>query len=400
MSDIRATSRNDGNIELSRRNFLSVTGVAACQAAWVRPQQPASKHKAVIQILLVGGPSQLDTWDPKPDAASDIRGPFHTIQTRQPGIAVSELFPRVADVMDKIALIRSMHHDQSPIHETGLHLFNTGHRFHQGAAHPHMGAVAAHQLGSHSYGATWWALPYPIESMGVAIPHGQNAASLGSDCDAHWLHLEGSSRHQVPRSVGLATLPETSRTIAQRYGTNLFGRSCLLARQLVESGARFVTVNMFKTVFNQLSWDMHANGNCLFVTLDDYRDRICPMFDRGFAALIGDLADHGLLDDVLVVAAGEFGRTPRINAAGGRDHWPGCWTILLAGGGVQGGRVVGASDPIAGEPAIRPVSLPELVATAYHVLGLTVVQHNAFCDPSSSGPVAESTTPRPILELF
>jgi uncharacterized protein (DUF1501 family) len=157
--------------------------------------------------------------------------------------------------------------------------------------------------------------------------------------------------------------------IRDNYGKNTFGQSCLLARRLVESGVRVVTVNMFETVFGNVTWDCH--GSAPFSSLDDYSGELLPVLDRAISALVDDLHSRGLLESTLVVATGEFGRTPKLNAAGGRDHWPGVWSALLAGGGIRGGRVLGASDQIASEPAERPVSPQELLATMYHCLGIS-----------------------------
>jgi uncharacterized protein (DUF1501 family) len=169
-----------------------------------------------------------------------------------------------------------------------------------------------------------------------------------------------------------------------------------LARRLVEEGVRLVTVNMFDTVFNQVTWDCHADGASLPTTLDDYKRVLCPMFDRAYTALLEDLSQRGLLRQTLVVAMGEFGRTPQLNPRGGRDHWPGVWSILFAGGGVQGGQVIGASDALAAEPKDRPISPPEVAASIYHALGI---------DPRTrlTGPDNQQillVDAQPISELF
>jgi hypothetical protein len=147
-----------------------------------------------------------------------------------------------------------------------------------------------------------------------------------------------------------------------------FGQCCLLARRLVESGVRFVTINAFLTVFDEITWDIH--GSKPFTSIEGMRDIVCPMYDQAYSALIEDLAQRGLLDTTLVCNLAEFGRTPRVNPAGGRDHWPLCFTVGFAGGGVQGGRVVGASDPIGAVPADRPVEPADVAATIFHSLGL------------------------------
>src|SRR5207244_2434904 len=169
------------------------------------------------------------------------------------------------------------------------------------------------------------------------------------------------------RAFDLAAEQDAMR---DRYGRNTFGQSCLLARRLVEHGVRLVTVNMFDTVFNAITWDCHADGGSLAVTLDDYKETLCPMFDVAYTALLDDLRQRGLLENTLVVAMGEFGRTPELNARGGRDHWPGVWSVLFAGGGVRGGQVVGASDRTGSEPRDRPVTPAEIAATVYKGMGI------------------------------
>lgn len=151
-----------------------------------------------------------------------------------------------------------------------------------------------------------------------------------------------------------------------RYGRNRFGMSCLLARRMIERGVRFVTVNMFETVFNEITWDIH--GSAPFSPIQCYQDQVGPAFDMAYASLLEDLHNSGLLKDTLVVATGEFGRTPKINPAGGRDHWPQCWSMLWAGGGIKGGNIVGASDEIGAYPKDRPANPGEVVATIFKAL--------------------------------
>jgi hypothetical protein len=146
-----------------------------------------------------------------------------------------------------------------------------------------------------------------------------------------------------------------------------FGQSCLLARRLIENGVRFVTINTFLTVFDEITWDIH--GSKPFTSIAGMRDVVCPLYDQSYSALIEDLDQRGLLDATLVCNLSEFGRTPRVNPAGGRDHWPQCFTAGFAGGGIQGGRVVGSSDPIGAVPADRPAEPADIVATIFHSLG-------------------------------
>jgi uncharacterized protein (DUF1501 family) len=352
---------------VTRRDFLGGAGAGLGllgSGLGLREALAGAKRntdRSVILLLLVGGPSQLETWDPKPDAPADVRGPFGSIATRCPGVRISEHLPRMAARFDRFALVRSMHHDAAPIHETGYQQLQTGRLCGAGEEYPHIGSIVA-RLGGPRYGMPpFVVVPGPIKSSGVDVSRGQSAGWLGS--------AYGPCHLPADRAVG-----EFDRTwaLAQKnggdYGETNFGRSCLLARGLVEAGVRLVTVNMFDTVFNRVSWDCH--GAAPFSTLSDYAREVLPTFDQAFTALIDDLEQRGRLQSTLVVAAGEFGRTPRLNASGGRDHWPGVWSVVLAGGGVRGGQVLGASDADALEPADRPVTPGDLLATMYHSLGI------------------------------
>ena len=238
-------------------------------------------------------------------------------------------------------------------------------------------------------------LPGPIRSTGIDIPHGQSSGWLGTACDpfspgtARMAPTSSASSvlaRREPARVNRAstaqgnhrsTWPPSRKRLRDEYGRTSFGQSCLLARRLVEAGVRVVTVNMFQTVFNQITWDCH--GAAPFSTLDDYARVLLPDLDRAFAALIDDLDRRGRLESTLVVAAGEFGRTPRINSSGGRDHWPGVWSIAMAGGGIRAGQVVGASDAerrLSRRPARHAPGHP----------GVDVLQPGHRCQPVSRRP--------------
>jgi hypothetical protein len=227
-------------------------------------------------------------------------------------------------------------------------------------------------------------LPAPIRHTGVSVSHGQTAGYLGA-------------RHE-PLMLGSEKPSDMAETegLRSRYGRNNFGKSCLMARRLVEHGVRFVTVNMFDTVFDKVTWDCHADGGSLSASLNDYKETLCPMFDQAYTALLEDLHQRGLLDTTLVLAMGEFGRTPRLNRLGGRDHWTGCWSVLFAGAGVRGGQVVGASDKIGAEPKDRPVTPAEVAATVYRGLGVDLRTHLPGPD-NRPMPIVEAA---PIEELF
>lgn len=430
---------------VTRREFLRVGGLAlglgltdlfklqALKAA------PSSSEKACIQLLLVGGPGQLDTWDLKPNAPQHIRGPFRPVPTNVPGMQICEHFPLMAKMADRYAIVRSVYHQEAPIHETGHQLLQTGRLSRNGIDWPHCGAVVGKLGRSSSSMPPWVVLPRIIGNTGVSVSHGQTAGLLGADHEPYSFAVRGDPCHVDParldKATGLVdavdaaqcvietdasascgdpalerafstivspaakkafTIDEETDAVRARYGWNTFGQSCLLARRLVQQGVRLVTVNMFDTVFNEITWDCHANDGDLKTTLNDYRDTLCPMFDQAYTALLEDLQAWGLLESTLVVSMGEFGRTPQLNSRGGRDHWPGVWSILMAGGGMQGGRIIGASDKHAEEPRDRPVHAAEIAATVYHALGIEPSTKLPSADGSGLGLVDS----RPVLELF
>ena len=363
-----------------------------------------SRPGAVILLMMVGGPSQIETFDPKPEAPAEVRGPFRSIETALSGVRVVEHLPGIARRMGRLTLIRSLHHHAAPIHETGHQLIGTGRLCRLDDEHPHLGSVVSARLGASGGLPPFVILPGPIGHTGVAVPHGQTAGALGRSFEPFALGDDPASAAYDPaaafnrarrfldgaealRSAGTPTrssrrafdLDAERDATRDAFGRTPIGQGCLLARRLVESGVRVVVVNQFETVFGRPSWDAHGSGP--FATLEDYAGKLLPAFDRAFSALVDDLEDRGLLASTLVVASGEFGRTPRINAAGGRDHWPGAWSALVAGAGAAGGQVIGATDRIASEPVDRPVALAELFATMASALGLSEV--------GSAPPIAE-----------
>jgi uncharacterized protein (DUF1501 family) len=414
---------------LTRRDFLRVgaLGAGAVSLSMADLHGNASRKDInCILLFLVGGPSQLDTWDPKPDAPDTIRGPFRPIPTNVPGLQIAEHFPRMAKRAHRYAIVRSVHHEEAPIHETGQQLMQTGHLFRGGQEYPHYGAVLSHQRGQRIAGMPpFVVLPAPLGNTGVSVSHGQGAGALGARAEPFVLHTDparlsngralldavdaahrvydANKAHpaavqqlftaQAKRAFNLSAEKEEFRS---RYGRNTFGQSCLLARRLVEHGVRLATVNMFDTVFNTISWDCHADGGALGTTLDDYRDILCPMFDQAYTALLDDLEERGLLETTLVIAMGEFGRTPLLNPRGGRDHWPGVWSILFAGGGIRGGQVVGSSDRIGSEPNDRPVTPAEVASTVYQALGID----GRTLIPGADGQMVPLATAAPIFELL
>jgi hypothetical protein len=415
---------------LRRRDFLhagslSFLGLGLTQFMGLKAQgavDPNKKDANCIMLFLVGGPSQLDNWDMKPNAPAEIRGPYKPIKTNVPGIEISENFPRMAKHADKYALIRSVYHTAAAVHDSGHQMMQTGRLFQGGIEQPHIGCVLTKLRGPKGDVPAHVRLPRPIGNTGGNMPHGQTAGYLGKTYDPFVLNADPSDpnfkvpdmlppdylsalrvdrrknwREMVDRTVSkfetsadarlldstfhqAYTLMSSQKAreafelsrepekIREKYGLNRFGQSCLLARRLIEAGVRFVTVNMFETVFDEITWDIH--GSKPFSPISCYRDLVGPMYDMAYSSLLEDLASRGLLTNTMVVSMGEFGRTPKVNPAGGRDHWPACWTIMMAGGGVKGGQIIGASDDIGATPKDRPTTPAEVAATIFHSLGI------------------------------
>jgi len=443
---------------ITRRDFLQVgalgaIGLTLSKFAALEALGAISKgndEKAVILIFNLGAPSQLDTWDMKPNAPAEIRGPFKPIRTKSPEIQISEIFPEHAKLADKFSLVRTCYHTAAAVHDTGHQMMQTGRLFTGGINTPHAGCALEFLKGRKTELPAHVILPEVMGPTGGNLPHGQDAGFLGKAYDPFVLNSDPSKKDfkvpdlLPPTEIGEARLRrrrdlravvddtvkdfEASQSaqlmdtsfssayrlmtsvkareafdlgkepvkVRERYGLTRFGQSCLLARRLVEAGVRFVTINTFITVFDEITWDIH--GSKPFTSIAGMKDIVAPMYDQGYSALIDDLSQRGMLDTTLVANLAEFGRTPKINPAGGRDHWPQCWTTYFAGGGVKGGRVVGKSDEIGAYPVERPVKPAEIVATIYHSLGLNLETH--LPGPQSRPfPLVDYGT-QPIRELF
>src|SRR5438094_4027616 len=378
------------------------------------------KDTNCIFLMLVGGPSQIDTWDMKPNAPAEIRGPYKPIATNVDGIQVCEIFPRMAKHADKYPLIRSVYHTAAAVHDTGHQMMQTGRLFQGGIEYPNIGSVLAKLRGPKGDVPPHVLMPHPIGNTGGNMPHGQTAGFLGKTFDPFVLNADPSDpnfrvpdmlppdyltalrvdrrrnwREMVDKSVSEFETSQDARlldstfhqaytlmssqkareafelhrepeAVREKYGMNRFGQSCLLARRLIEAGVRFVTVNMFETVFDEITWDIH--GSRPFTDIAEMARLVAPNFDQAFSALLEDLRDRGLLQTTIVTALGEFGRTPKINPAGGRDHHPGVWTILIGGGPIKGGRVIGESDELGYAPKSHPATPGDVAATLYRGL--------------------------------
>jgi hypothetical protein len=329
-------------------------------------------------------------------------------------------------------------------------MMQTGRLFQGGIEHPHAGGVISYLKGSKGDVPPYVLLPTPMGPTGGNLPHGQSAGYLGKTYDPLLINADPSKpdfkvpdllppdyitsiredrRHKLRDIIDKSIkafeasddaklmdanfsqaytlmssqkareafdLSQEPEPVRQKYGMNKFGQSCLLARRMVERGVRFVTINMFETVFDEITWDIH--GSKPFTPISAYKDIVGPWFDNGYSSLLEELQQRGLLENTLVVAMGEFGRTPKINPAGGRDHWPQCWTIMFAGGGVKGGQVVGSSDEIAAYPKDRPVTPAEVAASVYYALGIDL-EHELPGPQGRPIPVVDYGI-KPIMELF
>ena len=443
---------------IRRRDFLHVgalgaVGFGLSQFASLKALGAVNSvagDKACIMIFNLGAPSQLDTFDMKPNAPREVRGPFKPIKTTNPDLQIAEILPLHAKHADKFSVVRSVYHTAAAVHDTGHQMMQTGRLFTGGVNTPHAGCVLEFLKGRKNELPAHVVLPEPMGPTGGNMPHGQDAGFLGKTYDPFVLNADpsqkdfkvpdllppseiGEARLQRRRTLRQvvddtvrkfeaspsATLMDSSfdaayrlmtsekareafdltkepQKVRERYGMTRFGQSCLLARRLVEAGVRFVTLNTFITVFDEITWDIH--GSKPFTSIQGMKDIVAPMYDQGYSALIEDLYQRGLLDSTMVACLSEFGRTPKINPAGGRDHWPQCWTVYFAGGGVKGGRIIGKSDDIGAYPTERPVKPSEIVGTIFHSLGFELEAHL----PGPSGrpfPLVDFGT-RPITELF
>ncbi|MFO0979344.1 MAG: DUF1501 domain-containing protein [Planctomycetaceae bacterium] len=430
---------------------LALTGVSrSLLAGNETPPRQRGRIRSCIFVFYYGGPSHLDTWDPKPLAPSTVRGEFQPISTSVPGIQISEHLPQMARVMHHCAIVRSMHHTNR-LHDSASTETFTGRQGPQGDREefavipqffPSHGAVVSREQPVARDAISHVALPWLIHNVVTTPCQGggflgqqfdpfevsadlatiryqvdalrqqselpgtriQQRTSLLNSLDQGPAYEQSMVRLQEHRSRAVELLSSTQLqkavelqeeplSIRERYGMkapdvspghsaaagaagrDLRGQNLLLARRLVEAGIPFINVNDFRQ--QGQNWDSHADN---FTQHSRY---LLPQADRALAALIEDLHERGLLESTLVVACGEFGRTPTINGSAGRDHWPDCYSILLAGGGIQGGQVYGSSDRIGAFPETNPVTPADLAATIFDRFGI---------DPSTD---IHDTTGRP-----
>ncbi len=423
MSGTRFEQRCDG---IRRRDVLHVGGLSAFGigvADWFAARgaladspsssgsvDAAATAKSCILIWLDGGPSHLDLFDLKPDAPKEIRGPFSPISTNVNGVHVCEELVQTAQQMDKVAVIRSM---TSPLgeHNFASHYLLTGYKPNRALVYPSVPSVQRYLSPVQGAMPTNVAIAKPNGMIGSGyLPESTmpfivtgdpsrpdfQVKDLRSPADLTGgrLHRRQAFRNAVddfskqmenqladagqtdsafdqafrlvqsPAARAAFDLSDESQADRNRYGRHLVGHGCLMARRLVEAGAKFVTVT-------DRGWDTHED---IYLRLKEgftggTAGKI-PKLDQAYSALLQDLDQRGLLDSTLVILMGEFGRTPKLNPRGGRDHWPGAFSVALAGGGVVGGQVIGASDAHGERPSDRPISPADLVRTLYHLIGI------------------------------
>ncbi|MBX3441544.1 MAG: DUF1501 domain-containing protein [Planctomyces sp.] len=361
---------------MSRRDFLAVGGLgvvglsAAERAARVRAGLGRSRT-CVVFVMLTGGASSQETFDPQPQSPRDHRGPFRAVETSVPGVFLSELLPKLSQRAHQFALVRSLHHSAAPIHETGLQYLQAGALGNRRSRPASAGSRLQHLSGFPddssvpAYAVTPSRLalngggPLPYDG-----PSDQAEAAAPAVIDDGAILLDAVPDDAQPRRLFAEGFEAQSPEIREQYGRTPFGRRLWNARQLVEHGASWITVNLFDRLEGMPTFDAHGCGASP-ATLHDYAQTLCPQLDRALSGFLDDLQSTGLWRDVLVVCTGEMGRTPRVNPRGGRDHWTRCWSGLLAGGCVPGGLVIGSSDSRGAEPSDRPVHLRDLTALAW-----------------------------------
>lgn len=443
---------------LDRREFLRAGALAlgglqlrdllAAQAAGVAQRRPTS----VILFWMWGGPSQFETWDPKPDAPREYRGPFGSIETAVPGMRICEVFPRQAQRAQRFSLIRSLHHEMAAHNDGSIEVLTgktpakpdpTSTSF---SEHPDFGMIASRLRGTGRDGLPHYVgiprQPFMTRSGYLGAAHAAVATgdpsaqdfkppnlSLAAGMDGTRLadrrHLQTQfdrMRRDLDRRGALAGMDEFDARALEmllnprvaeafdlsreddvtrdRYGRHLWGQGCLLARRLAASGVSVVTIDALAPTLSDryFSWDDHINPQTRWDLADAMRYR-APFMDQALSALIDDLYDRGLGDDVLIVALGEFGRTPRVvESAGllGRDHWPQAQSALISGGGLRMGQVIGATNSKGEYPAARPLKPQDLLATIYRHLG---IDWTASFTDFSGRPVPILNDAAPIAEL-
>jgi hypothetical protein len=464
------------NIQMNRRQAMIASGMGALSLGMPGMVMGADKldakgnavpaEKSCIFVLLCGGPSHVDTWDMKPDAPIEYRGPYKTIKTKVPGMRINEMHTKLSKVTDQFTLINSMTHPGAiNNHFDAMHNLLSGQsnkRVQQGVPNdqPYLGShIAKHKSSTRNLVSNAWLIkcvgppvfcapnvgiggylgsayapvfvgsaknhpamdkftPPPIYDLGdvkrlakrKALLSRIESNRLDNDPKAKdWTDLREKAYDAMTRGEGRQAfdLKREPEKVRQRYGMHPLGQNLLLARRMVEAGVRFVTVNGWtgqadhdKKGPPSSSWDMHGGNMGMGDAFGNgsYGMGFClPRLDQGLAALFSDLKERGMMDNTLVVVTGEFGRTPKVltQKPPGRQHWPKCFSSIIAGAGIGGGRVYGKSDKYGAAVTRDPIRPEELAATIYHALDIPIN------DPKDvSGISRELTTGKPVMELF
>lgn len=459
---------SDRNDAIRRRRWLSdatlqSAGICGLNQFWSQVVQAGSqpktavplvtktrRAKSVILIFNCGAPGHLDLWDMKPHAPTEIRGSFNPIATNVSGIEISELMPEVAKRMDKLAIVRTLHHTHGG-HNSGMHWTTVGKPYRvdstlinpSRADVPCFGTLAGWLAQQDGYSANvppYVITPFPHCDSTKYLTPGQFGGCLGSRFDPFVLNSDPNARgFRVPglqldeavshqrlqdrqsllrtldaagsltptdltadidaqraKALGLISsdaasevfdLSKESDSVRDRYGRHSWGQSHLLARRLVEAGSRFVTTVNGPSI----TWDTHKDN------FNQMKNRLVPPMEKAYVALLDDLSERGLLEETLVIWMGDFGRTPIINKDAGRDHWPQCYSMVLAGGGVRGGQVVGESDKTGARPLNRPVTPADIHATVFEALGYDAQHITYHMSDGRPMPVSDGTVIHELL---
>ncbi|WP_437192625.1 DUF1501 domain-containing protein [Planctomicrobium sp. SH527] len=350
--------------QVSRRGFLavggaSVVGISLKSALAAR----AGKAGAVIQIVLNGGASHLDLFDPKPLAPREYRGPMHSIATRIPSIRFSECLPRLADRADRLVIVRSLFHDAAPIHETGLQLLETGRLVTRREQPVPVSVLLEDHFQSRKRSPISVLLSDPVVEPAGNI-------SVSNETATSTRRRAATLAELTAQGFSIPDYQSATARVKDSYGSGEFARKFWSAARLVERGVMHIQLNTFDVLDGQRTWDAHGDQEIGPANIFDYRDSLGPQLDQAFSALIDDLQSSGLLQQTLILCTGEMGRNPRLNEDGGRDHWTQAWSGILVGGGLEGGQVIGETDEYGETITSDPLPVSQLPMMALNFLGV------------------------------
>ena len=417
---------------MSRRHFmghmastaLALPAVQFFGSLEANAEQVRIANKKCILLWMSGGPSHMDTWDLKPDSEKN-GGEFKPINTSASGVQISEHLPNVAKQMKHLSIIRSLDSKEGN-HDRGSYMMHTGYTPNPTVTHPSFGSTCSYEvseklknfdlphfisINTPSVGAGFLGMshsPFMVQNPNAPVanllpPNGVSEQrmirrlSMLSQAEKNFIGQKRGQASVDHRDVYGKTyrmmnsqylralsVKDEPKDVRDAYGTGSFGSGCLMARKLVEAGVTFVEVGLG-------GWDTHANA------FDTLKNRLLPELDKGMGALVADLAQRGLLESTMVVWMGEFGRTPRINQNAGRDHWPRSWSIVMGGGGLKGGKAVGATDKDGVDIVDRPVGVMDVVATMTHAMGID--PKTQYTTPRGR-PIKVVDGGKPITELI